>query len=625
MEDMNDIKSALANTVKMMYGVDIEVELAAAPVGVEADYASNVAMKLGKMLGKQPREVAMEIVSALRNDLKGGEIVGAEIGEGRQFMGGGRQSVEGERQSIENGGENEALQNNRLARSALVDDSISGLKSQEEWEWEVAGPGFINVSLGAKYLRRVLERSWSENYGCGRSGAGKKAVLEFPSQNMAKPYSVGHLRPGNQGWAVKNLLEKEGWEVITDNHLGDAGTPFGIWAVGFLDAEKDLNEIDVYDLGQIYIEMKKRLKDEQNEGGHELADRVQDWLLRLEAKDEEAVRLSTRFNEISLHHIHEVMGRLGISTDYELGESFYVERGKALVENYVKEGVFERNEDGSVICRLDEFGIEVPLLVLKSNGAALYATTDLATMFYRAEEWRPDLVVYCVGAEQKFYFEQMFAMGEKLGLPQKNIHLWFGTIDQMVDGKREKMSSRKGVVLMEELLDRAEEKARDLTQGREVSEEDVKKIAVGAIKFTDFVADRKTGILFDWEKIFALTGFSGPFCQYAVVRAKNILRKNADLEAVDYEEYDWRAEKKILKMLLEYPDVVNLAAEKMEAHRVAGYVFALAQEFNRYYEVSPVTTADNMVRSARLDLLKKVVYVLEDALGILGIEVPERM
>lgn len=319
------------------------------------------------------------------------------------------------------------------------------------------------------------------------------------------------------------------------------------------------------------------------------------------------------------------MSRLGLSTDYELGESFFVSQGKQLVEEYLKKGIFTKNPDNSIICRLDDQGIDVPILLLKSNGAALYATTDLATMVYRTEEFHPDKVIYAVGAEQKFYFEQLFALGRKLGLPQQNIHLWFGTIDQLEGGKREKMSSRKGVVLMEELLDRAEATARAITKGREVSDEDIKKIAIGAIKFADFQADRKTSILFDWDKIFALTGFSGPFCQYAAVRMNKIITQNANTEATDYSAYNYQPEKDLIKILLEYPTVVRLAADKLEAHRIAAYIFRLAQEFNRYYESTPVTQSTPIEKSARLDLLKKLSQIFTHSLSLLGIEIPTRM
>ncbi|MFV0485066.1 MAG: arginine--tRNA ligase [Candidatus Saccharimonadales bacterium] len=555
---MEKLEKQIQNTINDLYNIaDAPVEFSAAPADVVGDYATNAALRLAKAVGKPPRTIAEEIITATDTD----------------------------------------------------------------YELSIAGAGFINVAIPAKSLMQTLDSEWSETYGQNSDGAGKRAIVEFPSPNMAKPYSVGHLRPGNQGWAVKQLLEATGWEVITDNHLGDYGTPFGIWATGFARSGKSLETITVYELGAIYIEMKKLLK-EDNEA---LKLEVQDWLLRLEKKDPTAVQLSEHFNKISLKHIHEVMTRLGISTDYELGESFFVDQGKELVEEYLQKGIFTKNDDDSVICPLDDQGIEVPILVLKSNGAALYATTDLATMVYRANELHPGKIVYAVGAEQKFYFEQLFAMGRKLNLPQENIHLWFGTIDQLVDGKREKMSSRKGVVLMEELLDKAEATALEITEGREVPQEDIKKIAVGAIKFTDFLADRKTGILFDWSKIFALTGFSGPFCQYAAVRMNKIIAQNANHTSVDFSSYDYEAEKDLIKLILEYPATLRLAADKLEAHRIAAYTFRLAQEFNRYYESTPVTQSADLEKSARLDLLKKLSQIFTHSLNLLGIEIPSRM
>ena len=442
---------------------------------------------------------------------------------------------------------------------------------------------------------------------------------------MAKPYSVGHLRPGTQGWAAKRILEANGWKVITDNHLGDAGTPFGIWATGFKRSGLDIDTVTIYDLGEIYIKMKADMKAEAAAGEHALADAAQDWLLKLESGDAEAKELSDRFNKISLDHIHGVMRRMNLSTDYELGESFFVERGKELVKKYLAEGVFVQNEDGSVICPLDEFGIEVPMLMLKSNGAALYATTDLACLDYRLHEWKADRLIYAVGAEQKFYFEQLFAVAKKLGWKADLMHVWFGTIDQVSeDGKREKMSSRKGVVLLEAMLDDAEKRVRENFASDELSDEDVRRVAVGAIKYSDFIADRKTGILYDPNKIFALTGQSGPFCQYACVRMRRILEKNV-AETSDFGGYDFEAEKTILQKLLEFPELVASIADNLEAHRVAGYCFELAQELNRYYENAPISTAEPEVKAARLWTIQRAATVLERGLDLLGIQIPDKM
>ena len=560
---MDKLKTQITEAIKSLYDIDeTAVEFSEVPADIAGDYSTNVAMRIAKRAQKNPRQIAEEIIAKLGDD----------------------------------------------------------------YTFTVAGPGFINVEISSKKLQEKLANEFNENYGCNESGKGKTAIVEFPSTNMAKPYSVGHLRPGTQGWATKKLLEANGWKVITDNHLGDTGTPFGVWVVGFLRSGKSLDDVTIYDLGQIYIDTKKALKDEAAEEKHELADEVQEWLKKLEAKDPEAVKYSERFNTISLNHIHNVMKRMAISTDLELGESFYAEPGKALVQKYLAEGKFEQNDDGSVICRLDEFGIDVPMLVLKSNCTALYATTDLACMFYRAENYKPDLVVYCVGAEQKFYFEQLFAMGKKLGVPQENFHLWFGTIDQVTEeGKREKMSSRKGVVLLEAMLDDAEARVRENFSGSELSDEDIRKIATGAIKFSDFVADRKTGILYDPNKIFALTGFSGPFCQYADVRLRRILEKNKDFVRVDFSDYDFEAEKELLICLNKFPELVSSIVEKLELHKIAGYCFELAQILNRYYEKTPIIQADDKERSARLWLVEKADYVLAKALDLLGVEIPEKM
>lgn len=560
---LDNLKEQIKGAIKDLYGVDdAAVDFASVPSEIEGDYSTNVAMRLARQAGKAPRVIAEEIIGKLGD-------CGCEL--------------------------------------------------------SVAGPGFINVSISGKALQRQLAEAWSDSYGDNDSGNGKVVLVEFPSMNMAKPYSVGHLRPGTQGWAAKKVLEANGWKVITDNHLGDVGTPFGIWATGFKRSGLDFEKVTVYDLGEIYIKMKADMKAEEKAGKHDLADEAQEWLKKLEAKDAEAVKMSEHFNQISINHMHEVMGRLRISTDYEMGESQFVESGKKAAERYVAEGVFEKNEDGSVICRLDEFGIDVPMLMLKSNGTALYATTDLGCVLYRVEHMKPDRIIHAVGGEQKFYFEQLFAMEKKIGLAVENYHLWFGTIDQVSpEGKREKMSSRKGVVLMEALLDDAEKRVRE-NFGEGVSDEDIAKIAVGAIKYSDFVADRKTGILYDPDKIFALTGQSGPFCQYACVRMRRILEKNADFEQTDFRNYDFAEEKDVLRLLLEFPAVVAEAAEDFRMHKIAGFAFELAQELNRYYEKTPISSAEDMERSARLWLVSCADFVLARALDLLGIEIPEKM
>ena len=561
---MNKVAEIINQLIEEKFNIKTEVSLTR-PRPEFGDFATNIAMQLTGKLSKNPREIAEELAGELSK--------------------------------------NEIFEN-----------------------VEIAGPGFLNLRVSAKKLEKILSQEFSDRFGSNNEGEGKLALIDGPSPNMAKPYSVGHLRPGNQGWAAKKLLEFSGWKVITDNHLGDYGTPFGIWVVGFkmFSNEEKLAKRGVYELGDVYIKTKAAMK-EQGEGG-EIEKKAEEWLLRLENGDEEALNYSNKFKEISLKHIHDVMARLKISTDYEYGEAFFAPKGKAAVQKLIESGVAVQNEDGSVIVPLEEYGFDIPLLVQKSNGAALYATSDLATILFREEEFAPDKVIYSVGAEQQFYFSQIFAMAKKLGIKTDLYHLWFGVIDQLnEDGTREKMSSRKGVVLMEELLDKAEERAHEIVAGRDVSEEDVKKIALGAIKFSDFTADRRTNILFDWENIFALTGFSGPYVQYSAVRVNNILRKEQNFELVDFEEYDFEAEKNIILQLLAFPETVKMAVRDLEPHKISKYLYDLAREMNRYYEKTRVSDAPEIEKSARLTLLKKVSKTFENGLDLLGIEIPEKM
>ncbi|MCA9341612.1 arginine--tRNA ligase [Candidatus Saccharibacteria bacterium] len=561
------MEELLAQTIARLYKIDVEVRFSR-PDPKFGDYSTNIALKLAKELGRNSREIANDIIVDLQ-------------------------------------------------RSSMF-SSVS-----------VAGAGFINLEVSAITLLTILNSDWSKNYGENDDGRGRTVVVEYPSPNMAKPYSVGHLRPANQGWAARQLMKATGWNVITDNHLGDYGAPFGIWVVGFIKYSSDekLKSDGVYELGRVYIKTKQALKDEELAGASSLASEVQSWLIKLEQGDDEAKKYSKRFNDISLAHIHDIMHRMKISTDYEYGEAFFAPRGKQAVQQLLDKGVAVQNDDNSVIVPLDDFGFNVPLLVQKSNGAALYATTDLATILFREENWQPDKVIYVVGGEQQFYFSQLFAMARKLGINTELTHLWFGVIDQINDdGVREKMSSRKGVVLMEDLLNKAEARAREIVLERNVSDEDIKKIALGAIKYSDFVADRRTNILFDWKTIFALTGHSGPYVQYAAVRVNKILNDSQDAEFdLAVNDYDYESEKAILLKIMEYPSIIRQAATDLEPHKVANYLYELARIMNKYYETTRVKAAEKSIMQARLGILKKVSHIFTHGLGLIGIEVPDAM
>lgn len=568
------IATHISQIVKDVFDVEVAIELTR-PDEQFGDYSTNVSLQLAGKVGKNPREIGEALAAELRKD----------------------------------------------SRYSKVD---------------VAGPGFVNITVPASSLfaslKSHIDAATSQGlaYGASQTGKGKVAVVEFPSPNMAKPYSVGHMRPANQGWAMKQLLEATGWQVITDNHLGDYGTPFGKWVVGFLkySSQEALAQKGIYELARVYIDITQALKAEKEAGETALADEVQSWLLRLEQHDEQALAYSKQFNELSLAHMHHVMSRLEISTQYELGEAFFAPMGKQIITELLAHGIAQQNDDGSIIAPLDDQGIDVPILLQKSNGAALYATSDLATLRYRETHWHPQRVLYHVGAEQQFHFRQVFALARKMDISTELIHVSHGMIDQLTDdGTREKMSSRKGVVLMEELLDRAEATARQMVKGDGLAEDDIRAIALGTIKFTDFAQDRKMGMLFDWDTMFSLTGRSGPFVQYAAVRINKILHDFDGANAQPAPDYQWDAERGVILQLLGYPELVERAAHDCEAHLVASYVYDLAKLMNRYYEHTQIATegVSSAERQSRLYLLSVVSGVMSHALSLLGIRVPAKM
>lgn len=562
---MRQVASHIEEVVKELYGQQVSVVLSR-PAAQFGDYATNVALQLAKQLSKSPQEVATAIVEKLSGE--------------------------------------------------IVDKA------------EVAGPGFINLhilpTVVQKQLLADIASSPRQTYGSSEVGAGQTVICEFPSPNMAKPFSVGHIRAGLQGWAIAKLMELMGYKVITDNHVGDSGTPFGKWVVGFLHFSSDekLNKDGINELSRVYIQMTHDMKTEKEAGQSTLADEVQTWLQKLERKDAEAVAFSERFNQISFDHMHEIMQRLSISTEFELGESQFVSRGQQMVDELLGRGVAEES-DGAVIVRLDESSIDTPIMLRKANGTALYATTDLATIEYRQQNWQPIKSFIHTGQEQAFYFRQLNALAKRAGFEPVIEHLWHGLVDIKNEaGEREKMSSRKGVVLLQEFLDYAEEKAK--SYAKEGSDEDIRKIALAAVKFNDFTADRKNGVLFDWENMFSVQGFSGPAVQYAGVRISSILNKAGDYDESDT-TYSWETERELLLQLIGYPALLGELHTSFEMHKLATYLYTLAREFNRYYEQVQILNAEPPARSARLWLLAQVYMVLESGLGILGIELPDRM
>lgn len=516
----------------------------------------------------------------------------------------------------------------------IVQSLSSTLKNSAIEKIEPAG-GYLNIWLKPIAIAKGIENDLAQasqtnkNYGESDIGEGSTVVVDFASPNVAKPFSVGHLRSTNIGWAIIQLLKSQGYKVIGDNHLGDTGTPFGMWVVGFQKwgSETALEKNGVYELGRVYVQFREEASKEELAGSDALLSSAKAWVKKLEKGDGEALAYHKKFLDVSYKHIQEIFTRLGVKPDENLGESFYLEKGKEITEQLIQSGTAKRQEDGSVIVDLSEAGIETPILLEKSDGASLYATTDLATIDYRVQRWQPAKIVYVVGQEQQLHFKQLFALTKKMGYKTELIHAWYGLVQQRNElGEKEKMSSRKGTILLEELLDMAEEKARSITSKISITDDDIKKISVGAIKFTDFSQTKHANILFDWDRMFNLHGYSGPYVQYSAVRVNSILKK-IDEEKINFStgDYNWQAEKALLICIAKYPLVIRHAMQNYEPHEVANYLYELARVCNRYYEEVSIIDSNTGVKELRVGLLHLLRHIYSHGLSLLGIEVPDKM
>lgn len=491
--------------------------------------------------------------------------------------------------------------------------------------------GYVNLWLEPGFLaQRVHDLTLRERPLGFQPPLDQTVIVEFFSPNLAKPLSAGHLRNLFQGWALTNLYRARGYTVVTDNHLGDWGKVFGMWVVGYLryGKAKDIKELTLEEMGEMY---KKIVQDLKAEAGHQttpLEDEVQNWLLKLQNGQPEAWRYHRAFVAVSMQVINDLLLDLGINFDEQLGESFYHQKQNSfkLLGDLKERGLVRSQADGSIIARLEKESIDTPLLLLKSNGGTLYATADVATLAYRQERWQPRKIVYVVGAEQQFYFKQLFAFNNQAQLTSADlVHHAYGLVEELNDqGRRVKMSSRRGAIGLEEILRKAYKMAKVNSQ-KALSEQDLQIIAQGGLIFQEFRQNKQHNVLFDWQKMFSLQDMTGSYVQYATLRIKSILNKAPEQEYTPAAGYDWQAEHLLLRRLISFEDVMHESIMYSELHKIALHLFEFSQELNRYYEQTAILTSNQPARSSRLWLMKVIYDHLLSALGILGIKIPSQM
>src|SRR3990172_3966913 len=470
--------------------------------------------------------------------------------------------------------------------TALVGKLQQTLKTNPAIESvSVAGPGFINFTLSQSYWLSQLERLGAVKDArelIAHSGAGKTAIIEYSSPNIAKPFTVGHLRSTIIGDAIANILESIGWTVLRDNHLGDWGTQFGK-QICALKKWGDVNRLDysVKELVDLYVKFH-----EEAEKDPKLEDEARSWFKKLEDGDKEARALWQKCVDWSWIEFNKIYQRLGIKFSDQfnqgrgLGESFFEDKMADVIAELKAKKLLKTGEDGAqlVFFKDDKYP---PAMILKKDGATLYATRDLATDKYRKEQYQPDLVINEVGQEQELYFQQLFEIETRLGWYKKEqrIHVAHG----MYRFKEGKMSTRKGnVIWLEEVLDEAEKKAT------------AKEIAIGALKWNDLKGSAKRDIVFDWDEILNMEGNSGPYLQYTYARCRSVIAKsNSQIDpersrkTTDLTNPDGL----VLRTLYRFDEVVTQAAEELSPSLVANFLYDLAQRYNNFYNVETILKA----------------------------------
>ena len=495
--------------------------------------------------------------------------------------------------------------------------------------------GFEKVVATGPYINFFLDKAAISNdilraviaekadYGQQDIGHGQNVTLDMSSPNIAKPFSVGHLRSTVIADALGHIYSKLGYKAIRINHLGDWGKQFGMLIVAYkLWGDKEAIEANPIDeLLKLYV----RINAEADENP-ELDEQARQWFKKLEDGDQEALDLWQWFRDESLVEFNRIYDKLDVSFDYFHGEAFYNDKMDEGIQILEDKNLLQESK-GAQIVNLEKYDLP-PALIKKSDGATLYITRDMATAMYRHRTFNFAKNIYVVGQEQSHHFKQLKAVLKEMGFDWSDdmIHVSFG----LVTKNKKKLSTRKGnIIRLEPTLDEAE--ARALTQieaknpGLENKEAVAHAVGVGAVKFYDLKTDRDNGYDFDLEAMVSFEGETGPYVQYAYARIQSILRKAAFVPASDANYALNDAESwDIIKLLQDFPSIIQRAAEKYDPSVVAKYAINLAQSFNKYYAHTRILD-ENPERDSRLALAYATGIVLKEALRLLGVDAPEKM
>lgn len=512
----------------------------------------------------------------------------------------------------------------RTAPPLLATDIATKLSSSLIEKTEAVGP-YVNIFFKKDLIQRmVVQKILQERaeYGTQKIGNKETIVLDLSSPNIAKPFSMGHLRSTVIGSAIANILEKCGYETVRINYLGDWGTQFGKLIAAYLKwGEEEKIRLDpIPELLKLYVKFHEEAVVQT-----ELNDEGRRWFKQLEEGNEQAVSLWKWFREESLKEFNKIYKLLGVTFDSYHGEAFYNDKMDSVVEMLEKQELVKES-DGAQVVELDDLSLP-PCLIKKSDGATLYATRDLAAALYRKEAYQFSKALYVVGQEQSIHFQQVKEVLKKAGYDwaTEMHHITFGLL--LKDGK--KMSTRKGkIVLLEEVLQEAIQLAEKNIETKNPKLHDkgevARQVGVGAVIFHDLKNYRVNSVEFSLEDMLKFEGETGPYVQYTYARANSILKKgdwtpheiNNGLE----DSYSWE----VTKLLQEFPEIVTKANIGYDPSLVAKHIIDVCQAFNSWYAHVKFLEED-AEKDARLALVSATSIVIKESLRLLGIQAPQEM
>lgn len=552
---------------QLLKGLDFEVSDTDFNFG---DYTTNVAFNLAKILKKNPNVLAEELASKMQS----------------------------------------------ISRINHCCDKIEALK------------GYVNFWLKLEYLDRNLD--WLVKVKRFFPANHKTMVIDYSSPNIAKPFGIGHFRSTNIGGAIYNIYKFLGYKTISDNHLGDWGKYFGILIYQLeskvlknktsKERQDYLKKMTVSDLEKIYVDFHKEV-----ENNPLLDEQARMWFKKLSDGNLTAKKIWQACIKVSLKEFNRIYKILGVKFDYSLGESFYKDMMLQVISEIKKKKLAQESQGALVVSFSDKD--MPPGMLLKSDGATTYLTSDLAALKYRLKNFKPNLVIYEVGKEQDLHFKQLFKIAEMLGW-LKNcelIHVAHGLFESSDGGK---LSTRSGkTIYLEDVLEEAYKRTQSM-----ISESDIKKskiivgkVALGALKYNDLSQHYSHNIIFDWNKILNLNGNSGPYLQYSYARAYNVLIKSKTNTKIKIKDISLD-EKKILRKLSKFKEVVIEAGARFSPHILCLYLFELAQLYNNFYNNYPILKAETFKKQAmRLKITKGTANIIKIGLNLLGVETLSRM